>query len=251
MSDDINKMDFKHLRNEVQLLRDELALMKRKYEDILYNIDTDNFSSRFVKEQGDMRTAIEITAEGIKTKVSKDELQSEITQVADEIKLSVNALDEEVSSLSISTSGISSRVNNIEDGEFGGYTLFQQTGNKFKFSGNVEISGDTIVGGTLTGASLQNLGETTKLVLGHWTDSTVGDLHLYRIDVNGVETKIFSIEDNVPASIQFRALDDVFLRSSGDTTYLSGIWDFSDCDDVIFPDGVGGGSGGTAIAVFG
>ena len=59
---DISNMTDKQLRNEVQLLRDELAIMKRKYEDIIYNLDTDNFSSRFVKEQGDMKTAIKVTA---------------------------------------------------------------------------------------------------------------------------------------------------------------------------------------------
>ena len=46
MSDNIPDMNFKQLRNEVQLLRDELAIMKRKYEDILYNLDDDNFSRR-------------------------------------------------------------------------------------------------------------------------------------------------------------------------------------------------------------
>lgn len=35
---DINQMDFKELRNEVQLLRDELAIMQRKYEDIFNNL---------------------------------------------------------------------------------------------------------------------------------------------------------------------------------------------------------------------
>lgn len=72
--------EVKKLRNEVQLLSDELAIMKRKYEDIIYNLDTDNFSSRFVKEQGDMRTAVEVTAEGIKTKVSKEDLDKELEQ---------------------------------------------------------------------------------------------------------------------------------------------------------------------------
>lgn len=39
MSDkDINQMDFKELRNEVQLLRDELAIMRREYDDIFNNL---------------------------------------------------------------------------------------------------------------------------------------------------------------------------------------------------------------------
>lgn len=96
MSNDVNKMELKQLRNEVQLLRDELAIMKRKYEDIIYNLDDDNFSSRFVKEKGDMKTAIEITAEGIKTKVSKEELdkslESTMTQTAEMISSEVSAL---------------------------------------------------------------------------------------------------------------------------------------------------------------
>ncbi len=70
----------KQLRNEVQLLRDELARMKRKYEDIIYNLDTDNFSSRFVKEQGNMKTAIEVNAKGIKTKVSSEDLDKSLSE---------------------------------------------------------------------------------------------------------------------------------------------------------------------------
>ena len=76
-----DSIELKRLRNEIQLLRDELALMKRKYEDIIYNLDTDNFSSRFTKEQGDMRAAIEFTAEGIKSKVSKDDLDAYSTKI--------------------------------------------------------------------------------------------------------------------------------------------------------------------------
>ena len=86
MSDNINAMNFKQLKNEVQSLRDELAIMKRKYEDIIYNLDDDNFSSRFVKEKGDMRTAIEINAEGIKTKVSNEEFESQMEQTAKKIE---------------------------------------------------------------------------------------------------------------------------------------------------------------------
>ena len=117
MSDyNINNMDFKQLRNEVQLLRDELAIMKRKYEDIIYNLDTDNFSSRFVKEQGDMRTAIEINAEGIKTKVSNEEFQSSITQTNNTIETEVKKLDDSVSSKITQTANeIGATVENVEN----------------------------------------------------------------------------------------------------------------------------------------
>ena len=41
----IKSMNFKQLRNEVQYLRDELAMMKRHYDDLLYNLDDDNIVS--------------------------------------------------------------------------------------------------------------------------------------------------------------------------------------------------------------
>ena len=41
----IASMNFKQLRSEVQSLRDELAMMKRHYEDLLYNLDDDNILS--------------------------------------------------------------------------------------------------------------------------------------------------------------------------------------------------------------
>lgn len=94
MSDgDINKMTFSRLREEVQSLRDELAIMKRKYEDILYNLDDTNFGYKFVKEKNDIKTEIAITAEGIKTKVSKEELKkySTTAQTAEMIKTTVSA----------------------------------------------------------------------------------------------------------------------------------------------------------------
>ena len=69
-------MDVKQLRNEVQLLRDELAIFKRKYEDLLYNLDDDNFSSRFIKEKGDMKTAIEQTAEEISLQAESIDINS-------------------------------------------------------------------------------------------------------------------------------------------------------------------------------
>ena len=77
MSDNIDKMNFKQLRNEVQLLRDELAIMKRKYEDAIYNIDESNFSSKIIQERDNMKAEISVTADEIKTKLSKEDLDGE------------------------------------------------------------------------------------------------------------------------------------------------------------------------------
>ena len=78
MSDNIDKMNFKQLRNEVQLLRDEIAIMKRKYEDAIYNIDESNFSSKIIQERDNMKAEISVTADEIKTKLSKEDLDGDI-----------------------------------------------------------------------------------------------------------------------------------------------------------------------------
>ena len=77
---DINKMDFKSLRKEVQLIRDELAIMKRKYEDAIYNLDRDNFSKSFTIEQDNMKAQVKITADSIKTMVSNTDLENALTE---------------------------------------------------------------------------------------------------------------------------------------------------------------------------
>ena len=172
MSNDISKMDFKQLRNEVQLLRDELAIMKRKYEDIIYNLDTDNFSSRFVKEQGDMRTAVEITAEGIKTKVSKEDLDnslsnySTIEQTAEKISTAVtsvnNSTDEKLKNYStteqtaekISTAVTS--VNNSTDKKLKNYSTIEQTAEKIKQIVTKEFVAEQLEGEVVTNTTLQS-----------------------------------------------------------------------------------------------
>lgn len=94
MSDmDINRMDFKQLRNEVQNLRDELALFKRKYEDVIYNLDSDNFGKSFTLEQNNMKSQIIVTAKAIETKVSNEEFNSAMIQTAGEIATKVSGKD--------------------------------------------------------------------------------------------------------------------------------------------------------------
>ena len=162
----IANMNDKQLRNEVQLLRDELAIFKRKYEDLLYNLDDDNFSSRFIKEKGKMKTAIEINAEGIKTKVSNEEFESTKTQLADtitsevkkldetlssritqrsnEIYAEVNALDSAVSSVSVKANVISSRVTNLESFKTSTFTQteygFTLDGEQTTFTGVIYLT---------------------------------------------------------------------------------------------------------------
>lgn len=102
----IDNMNFKELKNEVQSLRDELAMMKRKYEDILFNLGDENFSGAVIKEKNDMRTQISVNASGIETKVSHDDLNGElekystIEQTADKIRTEVDAINENLKNYS-------------------------------------------------------------------------------------------------------------------------------------------------------
>ena len=118
MSDkDINQMDFKELRKEVQSLRDELAIMQRKYEDILYNLDSENFSSQFIN--------------GINSKVSSDEVESMISQTADKISSRIEDVEDAYSHIEQEVDNISSKVSD----ENGVYSLFEQTAYGFTLDG--------------------------------------------------------------------------------------------------------------------
>ena len=154
MSDsNINQMTVKQLRNEVQLLRDELAIMKRQYEDIIYNLDTENFSSRFVKEQGNMKTAIEINAKGIKTKVSNEDLNkslsnySTIEQTAEKIKTEVES------------------VNTSTDNKLKNYSTIEQTAEKISSTVTKEYVTNLIGDDYVTDDALNDYKATKHVVL--------------------------------------------------------------------------------------
>lgn len=93
----INDMNFKQLRNEVQLLRDELAMFKRNYEDMIYNLDSDNFSGSYTAAQEGMKAQVKIAADSIKSMVSRTDLEtslenySKVEQTADAIRSTVSA----------------------------------------------------------------------------------------------------------------------------------------------------------------
>lgn len=132
MSDqNINQMDFKELRNEVQRLRDELAIMQRKYEDILYNLDYDNFSKEVKKD--------------LTSVVSSDEVESMISQTASEINTRISSVSGSVSSVRQTVNSLTSRVKDAE----GVTSEFTQTsegfmldGSRVKFNGVLQIVDD-------------------------------------------------------------------------------------------------------------
>lgn len=185
MSDgDINKMNFKQLKNEVQLLRDELAIFKRKYEDAIYNLDSDNFGKNFTIEQNNMKAQIKITADAIKTMVSDTDLAAElekystIEQTAERIQTVVSKsanLDEAVLIDSLDNATDTEAIYVIQQKDDNGtvlsetyyyfndvtnqweilsgdsiYTVFNQTADGFSLKGNVMIDGNAVVTKNLT-----------------------------------------------------------------------------------------------------
>lgn len=93
----ISKMNYEQLRDTVQLLSDELALFKRKYEDSINNLDYNNMSAVLIKEKDTMKAQITVTADAIKTMVSETDLNgalekySTIEQTAEAITSTVTA----------------------------------------------------------------------------------------------------------------------------------------------------------------
>lgn len=232
MSNNVMKMTDAQLRNEVQLLRDELAIMKRKYEDIIYNLDTENFSSRFVKEQGDMRTAIEVTAEGIKTKVSREEVkglfESEIKQTADEIYAVVSEnyddLDSQISSVSVRANGISTRVSNLETFKT---SVFTQTADGFTLDGEKT---------TFTGVVYLTDEDDNKRYSLFYTDSRgFEEVFLHSCTTNHIPLVIGDSDGNVYVGWN-QVGNEVATRS----------WVLANAGS-----GAGSGSGGSVVAVFG
>ena len=166
---DINNMDYKQLRNEVQLLRDELAIFKRKYEDIIYNLDNDNFSSTFLREKDGMKTSIKQTEEEIKLQAEKitenEESMAELNVKAGEIssiaKTNITAyFESNVLPTKANTSASQKKMLCLHNGVYyyfnditqewkeypkdGLQTMFIQNGDGFELQGNVLIDGDLV-----------------------------------------------------------------------------------------------------------
>lgn len=133
--ENISKMNFKELRSEVQLLRDELAIFKRKYEDAINNLDSDNFGKSFTLEKDNMKTQIQITADKISAMVSKTDLEtmleeySTIEQTAEKIQMTVTKIENELkkySTIEQTAEKIETEVVNINK-KFNSYSTIEQT----------------------------------------------------------------------------------------------------------------------------
>ena len=137
---DINQMDFRELRNEVQSLKDTLTRALRTYEDLLYNLDDDNFSSKIIKEKNDMKTQITVTADGLSAQITAisdqaeqlSQLSTDISVQAGEIETvtkRVSDTETNITNIKAGYDAISTQVETIED-DLVNYSTITQTADK-------------------------------------------------------------------------------------------------------------------------
>lgn len=144
----ISKMNFKQLKNEVQSLRDELAVMKREYDDIIYNIDDSNLSYVLRKEKQNMMSEITVNAEEIKTKVSSTDLDgklenySTISQTALAITSTVNSkyIEDAISDKFVSNVQLTTQLKQTSD------SITQTVSEKYETKNDAEDSYNYFVG---------------------------------------------------------------------------------------------------------
>lgn len=170
----IEEMNYKELRQEVQRLRDEVSKMKRFYEDLFYNLDTENFSPRLVRENKNLRTVVELTAEGLKTKVSASDVDKQIDSKYSQFEQTADSISSEVRKIvNLSAATVVRNEGQFDDTEklyaisrdeggcdyyyynsiSGGwelinedsiYSFFEQTVDGFRLKGGVAILGNLV-----------------------------------------------------------------------------------------------------------
>lgn len=117
--------EFKALAERVAELEDRLAKMKRYYEDALSNLDDSNFAVAVVKERNNMKAKITMTAEEIRT---------EVTRIDD-------ALGATKSTISQTAEAIRTEVKRVDD-KFIGYSTTEQTDEKIRSQIQLETNGE-------------------------------------------------------------------------------------------------------------
>lgn len=112
-------------------LEDLLAKTIRKYDDLLFNLDDENFSKKILKEREKMKASLSVTAEKIETaveKISEDGKSiSSLIQTADSISASVEKYSGEILALSTkitqTAESIKLEANNYTDDKFAEFKI--------------------------------------------------------------------------------------------------------------------------------
>lgn len=250
---EIAQMDFKELRNAVQILYDAYEKMRRNYEDAISNIDSSNFSDVFTKEYGDMKSQITVSAEKISTMVTKSYLDdtlegySTYDQTAMAIRTAVckgvdfeNAIEvdseaEFTDKTQIYLLGgeyyyyneISEEWENIDDSI---YSVFNQTAYGFQLKGDVSIDGNVIVNADIKGSSFSDSENKSTLTLS--SDTGYADLTFTSYSTANYDKALFKIYEGAGSATLFLFGQEVCTANS---------------DGITFPDI----SSGSVVAVFG
>lgn len=153
MTDNEILLKFTQLENEISRLRDEMVKQRRKYEDIIYNLDEDNFGANFKVELGDKFSSVEQTADEIKSVVSKNANLKEAILISslDEAKnkdviykiQEKNADGGIIGERYYYYSKITKKWEKLSGDSI--YTVFSQTADGFSLKGNVLIDGNTVI----------------------------------------------------------------------------------------------------------
>ena len=165
----------KKLQSRVEELQDAVAIMRRKYDDILANLTEENFGASIIREKDNMQSQINITADEISTKVSKEDMDgkltdySTITQTAQKIETAVHRAvkiagavviehipDENCDKSRCYKYGddvyyyntVSDKWEVVENAEVS--SMFKQTADGFELIGSVYIDGNTTITKNLT-----------------------------------------------------------------------------------------------------
>lgn len=219
--ENIEKMNFKQLRYEVQLLRDEIAILRRKFDDAIYNLDSDNFGKSFTLEQNGMKAQIKVNAQEISTKITAEDLggalvnYSTISQTADQIQTAVIG------------------VNNTTDEKLKNYSTVEQTAAQITSTVTSEfvtdlIGDEVVTNAVLTATISQSANEIKQYVSAEYQTKEAAedeyDLLYSEISqtAGGITSRVSDLE-SFKTSV-FTQTKDGFTLDGEQTTFTGVIW---------------------------
>ena len=194
----INGMSFGELRTalhettkELTELQDEFARFKRDITDILENLDDSNFSTSLLREKSNMKTQISVTAEGIKTKVSNEDLEkaltnySTITQTAEAITATVTSeyVNTLIGDTYVTNAVLSSTIQQTAD------SIELSVSNTYQTKDDAEDDYNT-----LSSAITVEEGRITSIISGTYTDDILNN---YLTGIEITQNGIKMLDDSV------------------------------------------------------
>lgn len=223
----------KRLEDGIALLEEQLISMKRHYEDLLNNLDEDNFSANYKVQQGNMYSKIEQTAEKIEMEVGDMSGKiSKIEQTSKDISFKVGTYWDAIINVEVNPEDIDNRAellnytdnlvtyrnqnyyyNTVQDkwiktDSDSMTSQFLQTASGFKLNGDVLIDGNTFVNGEFSTATKDSVNVSVE----------AGKIAYYSTS-DGKKNEIFSIERTEAGYLAINIRDGWKLGFSGDVGF--------------------------------